>query len=159
MSGSGFPLPLARTRARSVGAAPLDVDGGGLGLRPARFCQELARLLPGAGPVDWEQAGSWRLLYGWQLTAASVAAVSDAAQRLLEAGGPGHWETLLAWLDNGRSTTATSEQLFIHRATLHYRLSRAREVLGEPVLDDGWRTTALHVALRLHAALQQTSAD
>lgn len=88
-----------------------------------------------------------------------MAAVSDAAQRLLEAGGPGHGETLLAWLDNGRSTTATSEQLFIHRATLHYRLSRAREVLGEPVLDDGWRTTALHVALRLHAALQQTSAD
>lgn len=103
--------------------------------------------------MDWEEAGGWRLLLGWELASASVGALSPDAARLVQAGSAAHWPTLLAWLDNARSTNATSEQLFIHRATLHYRLSRSREVLGEGVLDDGWRTAALHVALKLHAAL------
>ena len=63
------------------------------------------------------------------------------------------WETVLEYLDNARNVTATADNLFIHRATLHYRLEKARAVLPQGVLDDGWESTCLHAALRLHAAL------
>ncbi len=38
--------------------------------------------------------------------------------------------TLQVYLANGRNKTATSDQLFVHRNTLIYRLSRVEEILG-----------------------------
>lgn len=124
-------------------------------LRRARFMSDVA-VLPGhhSGQLAWEDAGAWRLLYGWELSDATVPALSEDAHRLILAGGRSHWSTLLCYLDNARNTTLTSEQLFIHRATLHYRLERVREITGGAALDDGWRAAALHAALRLHAGLR-----
>ncbi|GAA1393390.1 helix-turn-helix domain-containing protein [Luteococcus peritonei] len=146
---------LSRVRAKGIGSVELDQATLPIALRRAHFLAELAELLGrGSEALTWQQAGGWRLLQGWPQTAASVAAISPDAERLLQAGSTGHWATVLAWLEHGRGTNATSEELFVHRATLHYRLSRAREVLGPEVLDDGWRSTALHAALKLHQALQ-----
>src|SRR5699024_11137936 len=79
-----------------------------------------------------------RLLLGWELTPATVSAISPAAAALIAEGSQFLWETVLEYLDNARNVTATADNLFIHRATLHYRLEKARAVLPQGVLDDGW---------------------
>lgn len=123
-------------------------------LRRARFMTEVATL-PGIphSQMSWEHAGAWRLLLGWELNETAVHTISDDASRLLFAGDRSYWPTVLAYLNNGRNTNRTATELFIHRATLHYRLERAREIIGEQALGDGWRAASLQVALQLHAAL------
>lgn len=120
--------------------------------RRASFIGTVAALL-GHETLTWEDAGAWRLLLGWELTPATVSAISPAANVLLAEGSPTLWETVLEYLDKARNVTATADTLFIHRATLHYRLEKARTLLPEGALDDGWECTCLHAALRLHAAL------
>lgn len=128
-------------------------------LRHARFAAEVAAL-PGhpTGREAWERAGAWRLLLGRDLSDATVPELSADAAALIAAGDHGHWRTLLAYLDHGRSTARSSAALFIHRTTLHYRLGRARDIVGDEAVDEGWRCAALHVALRLHAHLHPGSA-
>ena len=120
--------------------------------RRASFIATVASLL-GQETLTWEDSGAWRLLLGWELTPATVSAISPAAAALIAEGSQFLWETVLEYLDNARNVTATADNLFIHRATLHYRLEKARAVLPQGVLDDGWESTCLHAALRLHAAL------
>ncbi|AGF73761.1 hypothetical protein A605_13825 [Corynebacterium halotolerans YIM 70093 = DSM 44683] len=129
-------------------------------VRRARFLSDVAAL-PGwrSRQLSWEDAGAWRLLIGWEFNEASVHAISDDASRLLLAGNRSYWSTVLTYLDNARNSTVTSRQLFIHRATLHYRLERAREIIGDDALEDGWRAAALQIALRLHAALGEGRAE
>lgn len=120
--------------------------------RRASFMATVAAL-QGLESLTWEDAGAWRLLLGWELTEATVTALSPAASGLVAEGSETLWRTVLEYLDNARNVTLTAEKLFIHRATLHYRLEKARAALPEDALDDGWECTCLHAALRLHAAL------
>lgn len=152
---------VAGVNIRSMGFAPVDPSTAfELGVARARFAADLASLLDrGTNSLAWDDTGAWRLLMGWGLTSATVRAISDDAHLLLSAGTQVHWKTVLAYLDNARNTTRTSQELFIHRATLHYRLARVREILGKDALDDGWRATAAHVALRLHAALARSGQE
>lgn len=124
--------------------------------RRASFIATVAAL-QGLESLTWEKAGAWRLLLGWELTPATVTALSPAASALLSEGSETLWRTVMEYLDNARNVTATAERLFIHRATLHYRLEKAREMMPANTLDDGWECTCLHAALRLHAALESTS--
>lgn len=124
--------------------------------RRASFMATVAAL-QGLESLTWEKAGAWRLLLGWELTPATVTALSPAASALLSEGSETLWRTVMEYLDNARNVTATSKRLFIHRATLHYRLEKAREMMPANTLDDGWECTCLHAALRLHAALESTS--
>ncbi|MGP5602440.1 helix-turn-helix domain-containing protein [Corynebacterium casei] len=124
--------------------------------RRASFMATVAAL-QGLESLTWEKAGAWRLLLGWELTRATVTALSPAASALLSEGSETLWRTVMEYLDNARNVTATAERLFIHRATLHYRLEKAREMMPANTLDDGWECTCLHAALRLHAALESTS--
>lgn len=124
-------------------------------VRRARFSAEVAALIGHRdGPLAWEDLGAWRPLIGWSLDPDAIAGISPDAERLLSSDARDYADTLVAYLDHARNTTETSGALFIHRATLHYRLQRVRAVLGDEALDDGWRATALHIALRLHSALQ-----
>lgn len=120
--------------------------------RRASFMATVAAL-QGLESLTWEKAGAWRLLLGWELTPATVTALSPAASALLSEGSETLWRTVMEYLDNARNVTATAERLFIHRATLHYRLEKAREMMPANTLDDGWECTCLHAGLRLHAAL------
>lgn len=122
--------------------------------RRASFMATVAAL-QGLESLTWEKAGAWRLLLGWELTPATVAALSPAASALLSEGSETLWRTVMEYLDNARNVTATADRLFIHRATLHYRLEKAREMMPANTLDDGWECTCLHAALRLHAALEK----
>lgn len=126
----------------------------GTALRRASFAAEVSQLLrTGPAPSDWAGLGAWRLLYGRPLTLETVYEVSDDARALIERGSAEQRQSILAYLDLGRRTGAVSEALSVHRATLHYRLERIRELLGHDALDDGWRGTALHVSLKLYQAL------
>jgi DNA-binding PucR family transcriptional regulator len=125
----------------------------------ADFAAALSALLgKGAEPLQWQDTGSWRLLKGKALNEATVSELSEDAVELLKTGTPEQWQTLLAYFDAGRSVAATSQALSIHRATLHYRLERIREIIDPEALNDGWRAVSLHVALKLHQALQTSAA-
>ena len=134
------------------------VDGvsAAAALARARFVAEVAKL-SGVESLAWGEAGAWRLLFGWELRPETVRAVSPHAAALLDAPTNSYWRTLLTYLDLGRNVTEAAAACFIHRATLHYRLDRAREIMGEATLDDGWETAALHVALKLHGVLESRS--
>lgn len=72
-------------------------------------------------------------------------------RRLLERGSDGQdalAETLETFLDSGCDVKFTTEQLHVHRATLYYRLNRAREVTG---LDhnDGIHRLTLHLGFKI----------
>ena len=125
-------------------------------LARAKFVADVARL-SGVETLAWDDAGAWRLLFGWELRPETVRAISPRAASLLDAPTNSYWRTLLTYLDLGRNVTDAAAATFIHRATLHYRLDRAREIMGEATLDDGWETAALHVALKLHDVLASKS--
>lgn len=138
----------------ATAAAPTDLETA---LGHARFAAELSALHPGrASTMAWEDLGSWRLLHGRSLSPQTVVEISPEAETLLSEGTPQHWQTALAYLDSGRRVPVACEQLTIHRATLYYRLDRVRELIGADALDDGWRSTSLHLALKLHGLLVQT---
>ena len=118
----------------------------------ARLMADVAKLF-GNEAMSWDEAGAWRLLRGWELTPATVVEMSPDAAVLLDEPRNSYWETLLTYFEHSRNVSETAEALYIHRATLHYRLDRVRDILGPGVLDDGWRCAALYVALKLHAAL------
>lgn len=113
---------------------------------------DVARLT-GQEAMDWASAGAWRALLGWDLSPATVRALSPDVGLLLDDERNSYWETLLVYFEHARNVNDTAAALYIHRATLHYRLDRVRDILGAQALDDGWRCAALHVALKLHAAL------
>ncbi|QSE91720.1 helix-turn-helix domain-containing protein [Rhodococcus pseudokoreensis] len=158
------------TLTRAVHAAGYEVVGAGTAAADtadeleesthrAQFAAELSS--PNTGSTrfqQWEDLGSWRLLYGRPLRQDTVRNLSADADRLLRNGSVEHWKTVVAYLDAGRRVDATCEALSIHRATLYYRLNRIRELLGDQALDDGWRATALHVALKLHQHLADRQA-
>jgi DNA-binding PucR family transcriptional regulator len=55
-------------------------------------------------------------------------------------------DTLVAYLDCGRSLEATSKQLFVHANTVRYRLKRISEIIG-------WDATGAHEAFVLQVAM------
>lgn len=58
-------------------------------------------------------------------------------------------KTVEFYLDRGGDRTATSEALFIHRSTLHYRLNQVQKLTGlDPT--DGCNRMALHLATKLN---------
>ena len=145
-------LELASGGSATAGA-PTELEDA---LGHARFAAELASLRSGKATTHaWEDLGSWRLLYGRSLSPQTVIEISPEAETLLSQGTTQHWQTALAYLDAGRRVPVACEQLLIHRATLYYRLDRVRELIGADALDDGWRASSLHVALKLHEALVQ----
>lgn len=123
------------------------------GLFPrARFTAGIAKLL-NEPCLDWGQLGAWRLLYGKELTSETVVDISPDAAHLVQSVSETVWRSVLAYLDNARAVEKTAKEMFIHRATLHYRLDKARGYLRPGVLDGGWEAVALHIALKLHAYL------
>lgn len=144
------------SEAEGLGSAEVREDDMEAAVRNARFAAQVSLLMQGEH-VAWERAGAWRLLRGWDLAPRTVREISEDAHSLIEGGSEEQWRSVLAYLDHGRGVAATADTLFIHRATLHYRLERARERMADGALEDGWRASALHVALRLHAALVDRS--
>jgi hypothetical protein len=142
-------------------------------LRDAHRAHEHARLaLRVAGtlsehgtPAGWDTLGAYRLL--------ARAAETPHARELIHPGLPKLFalhskeslvQTLEAYLDNGCDTKLTAEALFLHRASLYYRLQRIEAITGTS-LKSGADRLALHSGLKLsrlvgtHPALRRTNAD
>ena len=130
-----------RSACRVAGAQVL-ACGSAPTARQARLMADVATLR-GVESMSWEDAGAWRLLRGWELTPATVVEISPDAAVLLDDPRNSYWHTLLTYFEHSRNVSATAAALYIHRATLHYRLDRVREILGPGVLDVGWRSAAL----------------
>ena len=132
----------------------------------ARLALRVAAALPEHGtPAGWEDLGAYRLL--------ARAAGTPHARELIHPGLPKLYalhskeslvQTLEAYLDNGCDTKLTAEALFLHRASLYYRLQRIEAITGTS-LKSGADRLALHSGLKLsrllgiHPALRRTNTD
>jgi hypothetical protein len=174
----GGPADLAR-RAQDALDGALAPDGRAVigyseqheQLRDARRAHDHARLalrvagaLPEHGsPAGWDDLGAFRLL--------AQAADTPHADELIHPGLPKLFalqskeslvQTLEAYLDNGCDTKLTAEALFLHRASLYYRLQRIEAITGTS-LKSGADRLALHSGLKLarlvgtHPALRRNS--
>ena len=116
----------------------------------ARLALRVAAALPDhPSPASWEELGAYRLL--------ARAADTPNARELIHPGLPKLFalhskeslvQTLEAYLDNGCDTKLTAEALFLHRASLYYRLQRI-EAITETSLKSGADRLALHSGLKL----------
>jgi DNA-binding PucR family transcriptional regulator len=132
----------------------------------AGLALRVAAALPDHGtPAGWEELGAYRLL--------ARAAETPHAAELIHPGLPRLFalqskeslvQTLEAYLDNGCDTKLTAEALFLHRASLYYRLQRIEAITGTS-LKSGADRLALHSGLKLarlvgmHPALRRTNTD
>jgi hypothetical protein len=130
----------------------------------AGLALRVAVALPERGsPAGWEGLGAYRLL--------ARAAGTPHAGELIHPGLPKLFalqskeslvQTLEAYLDNGCDTKLTAEALFLHRASLYYRLQRI-EAITSTSLKSGADRLALHSGLKLarlvgtHPALRRTN--
>jgi DNA-binding PucR family transcriptional regulator len=132
----------------------------------ARLSLRVAGALSDPGtPAGWDGLGAYRLL--------ARAAETPNARELIHPGLPKLFalqskeslvQTLEVYLDNGCDTKITAEALFLHRASLYYRLQRI-EAITETSLKSGADRLGLHSGLKLarlvgtHPALRRNSAD
>ena len=116
----------------------------------ARVAVRVASRVPEHSPVaGWAALGPYRVL--------AQLAPDAAPEELLHPGLPRLFElqskeslvaTLEAYLDHGCDTKVTAEELFLHRASLYYRLQRIEEITGAS-LKSGADRLALHLSLKL----------
>jgi PucR C-terminal helix-turn-helix domain/GGDEF-like domain len=116
----------------------------------ARLALRVALSAPEHGtPAGWDGLGAFRML--------ARLADTPHPEELLHPGLPKLFElqskeslvtTLEAYLDNGCDTKLTAEALFLHRASLYYRLQRIEQLTGTS-LKSGADRLALHSSLKL----------
>jgi hypothetical protein len=116
----------------------------------ARLALRVAMTAPEHGsPAGWDDLGAFRML--------ARLADTPHPEELLHPGLPKLFElqskeslvaTLEAYLDNGCDTKLTAEALFLHRASLYYRLQRIEQLTGTS-LKSGADRLALHSSLKL----------
>jgi hypothetical protein len=116
----------------------------------ARLAMRVAACAPEhPSPAGWADLGAYRML--------AQAAESPGAEELLHPGLPPLFAqqasdalvaTLETYLDNGCDTKLTAEALFLHRASLYYRLQRIEALTGAS-LRKGDDRLALHASLKL----------
>ena len=114
-----------------------------------------AKLDPERAVSVWDELGVYRALaglFGSRIGLADLAA--DIAKLHASRSGESLVHTLETYLDLAGNAAATSERLYIHRATLYQRLARIEELLQRDLADGAVRTS-LHLALKAWRILQQ----
>jgi len=116
----------------------------------ARVAVRVASRVPEHSPVaGWDALGPYRVL--------AQLAPDAEPDELLHPGLPQLFElqskeslvaTLETYLDHGCDTKLTAEELFLHRASLYYRLQRIEELTGANLKSGADRLT-LHLSLKL----------
>ncbi|CRZ18519.1 PucR family transcriptional regulator [Mycolicibacterium neworleansense] len=138
----------------AIGASgvPLPITQAALGFRQASLALTLAGIGAGGGQVaDWSELGSWRTLallgqaYGPDRLGELV---HPGIVHLIEQGREDLLRTLDTYLANGGDVRRTSEDMYLHRSTLYYRLDKITEVVGSD-LSDGQTRFDLMLGLRL----------
>lgn len=99
-------------------------------------------------PVLFDAPGLSRLLVEWYSSSSVRHSIDDLMAPLAGLGKAKQKEyatTLRVYLENNRSVSRTSEQLYLHRNTVAYRIRRVLDVLGVD-LDDPSQFLALYLA-------------
>jgi hypothetical protein len=133
-----------------TGTAPLDAFASDLGdaAEQSRTAAELSAALPELhGSAASAELGGWALVHSVGLGPQRLADVSPAAARLRH-GDRTQRETIEVYLDEGGQVRAACSRLHIHRTTLYYRLENMPDEV-RAALDDGWKRSTLHLALKL----------
>ncbi len=120
------------------------------GYRHARLALRVAIYLPEFhGLAGWSDLGAYRMLARLAETGTPEELLHPGLPRLFELhGGESLITTLETYLDKGCDTKLTAEALFLHRASLYYRLQRIEAVTGAS-LKVGLDRLALHAGLKL----------
>jgi hypothetical protein len=116
----------------------------------ARIAARVASHVPEHSPVaGWDELGPYRVLAQLASGAAPEDLLHPGLQPLFELQSKESLvATLEAYLDHGCDTKLTAEELFLHRASLYYRLQRIEELTGTS-LKSGADRLALHLSLKL----------
>jgi DNA-binding PucR family transcriptional regulator len=96
----------------------------------------------------FDAPGLSRLLVEWYSSSSVRHSIDDLLAPLAGLGKVKQKEystTLRVYLENNRSVSRTSEQLYLHRNTVAYRIRRVLDVLGVD-LDDPNQFLALYLA-------------
>ncbi len=138
--------------AIGTSGVPLPITQAALGFRQASLALTLARIGAGSAQVaDWSALGSWRTLallgqaYGPDRLGELV---HPGIVSLIEQNRDDLLRTLETYLANGGDVRRTSEDMYLHRSTLYYRLERLTEAVDGD-LSDGETRFDLMLSLRL----------
>jgi sugar diacid utilization regulator len=107
----------------------------------------VASCVPEHAPVaGWDDLGPYRVLAAVDAGADAEELIHPGLRRLFE--HESLVTTLESYLDHACDTKLTAEALFLHRASLYYRLQRVEELTGASLKNGADRLT-LHVGLKL----------
>jgi sugar diacid utilization regulator len=116
----------------------------------ARMAARVASRVPEHAPVaEWPQLGAYRALIHVPEDARAEELLPPGLTRLLALPGDDSLvATLEVYLDHACDAKLSAEALFLHRASLYYRLQRIEQIAGVN-LKSGADRLALHVGLKL----------
>ncbi|MFE1646075.1 helix-turn-helix domain-containing protein [Microbacterium sp. P01] len=98
--------------------------------------------------VDIDRLGGWAMLSAIGADPSWLGVFSPAAQALVAQADDTQRRTIETLLDAGGQVSRACELLFVHRATLYYRLEKMPEVV-RTAMADGMQRSTLHLALKL----------
>jgi hypothetical protein len=115
----------------------------------ARLAAGVSSAIPSLGDItEWETLGVFRALALLPPAAVSTSVVDPRLLSIIEEGDEDVIRTVEAYLDHAGNAKETANALFIHRATLYYRLGKAEKLAGLD-LRDGETRLALHLGFKL----------
>lgn len=135
VAGIGDPQPELMRAARSY--------------RQAKLALTVATAMPAIGEVvRWAELGVFRVLAQLPNSEAMTSAIDPRVEAVLQLGDEALVETLETYLDLAGDAKLTADRLHLHRATLYYRLDKARRVAGID-MRNGYDRLAVHLGLKL----------
>lgn len=107
-------------------------------------------------PACVRDLGHWEHYRNLPWTEATLARLSPQVHRLMQRDN-GDWvETLETFIDTNGDVSECCKRLHIHRTTLHYRLGRIREIVGDQ-LDNGNGRADLLAGFSVAALIRSTT--
>ena len=132
-----------------VGDSQTDLMRAAASYRQARLAVTVAVAMPTMGDVvRWSDLGVFRVLSQLPNRETMTSAIDPRVEAVLALGDTALVETLETYLDLAGDAKATTEHLHLHRATLYYRLEKARRVAGID-MHNGYDRLAVHLGLKL----------
>ncbi len=139
-AASRHPILLGMGSIQSEAASAPD------SLSEARLAHSVAGRSPFDGVAVWSELGALRLLL--QLPKPRNGDIRLVPEiDILSREQPVLFRTLECFLQNAGHSQAAAQELFIHRATLHYRLRKIEEITHRS-LDSGEDRLELHLAVK-----------
>ncbi len=142
-----------RTAEVRVGIGSLREGVAGLKASAAEARAALAGQRRRSGHVEviwFDDVGLQRVLRDWYMSKSAQDAVSELLAPLERLSPPRAHEavrTLGTWLEEGGSAVATAARLYLHRNTVHYRITQIERILDVDLADPDTRL-ALSLACR-----------